>query len=253
MLYRLRLQEIQQQLFPDRSHDRFGVELNPLDRITPVSKTHDLALSSLSGDLQIRRESFPPHNKGVIPSRFKRIRQITEDAVSFMHNGGGFPVHNPVGPDDFASENMSNALVPQTNAENRRGGAELKNQVIADTGIKRRPRSWRDTDSVRMHLGNLIQSNLVVAFNDEVGSELAKILDQVVGKGIVIVDDQHHMAWALSMARNKAIALLTHSWCSDSGTESATTPQPAWAKAIPSFNTMVLSAMQESRFPSNPK
>src|SRR5258708_5727097 len=244
---------IKKRWFPARSSEGLGVEGNPLDGVRPVAKPHNLALRSLGGDLQIRRESFPPHNQGVISSRFKRIRQTAEDAVSFMYNGGGFPVHKPVGPDDFASENVSNALVPQTNAENRRGGAEPKNQVIADTGIKRRPRSRRDTDSVRMHLANLIQSNLVVAFNDEIRSELAKILDQVVGKGIVIVDDQHHMAWALSMARNKAIALLTHSWCSDSGTESSTTPQPAWAKAIPSFNTLCLSAMQETTFPSNPK
>src|SRR5258708_30129700 len=72
--YRLRLQEIQQQLFPDRSHDRFGGGLNPLDRGTPVAKTHNLALSSLGGELQIPPESFPPPNHRGIPRRRQRSR-----------------------------------------------------------------------------------------------------------------------------------------------------------------------------------
>jgi len=121
---------------------------------------------------------------------------------------------------------MPNTLVPQTHAQYRSGRSEPKNQSVADAGVQRSPGPGRDTDPFRMHLGNFIQSNLVVSFNDEIRSQFAKILDEVVGKGIVIVDHQHHMDWALSIARNKAIALLTHSWCSDSGTESATTPQP---------------------------
>src|ERR1700740_754191 len=96
---------------------------------------------------------------------------------------------------------MSNALVPETNSEDRGERSKLQNQIVADPSIERCSRSWRDTNPVGMHLRHLIQSHLIVSLNDQVRSELAKILDQVVGKRIVIVDDEHHiMAFALSFS-----------------------------------------------------
>ncbi len=108
-------------------------------------------------------KAFPAYNQGVIASGFKGIRQGAEYAVSFVHDRGCFTVHDPVRPDDFAAENMPNTLVPQTHPQYRSGRSEPKNQIVADAGIQRGPRSGRDTDSFRMHLGNFIQSNLVVS------------------------------------------------------------------------------------------
>jgi hypothetical protein len=46
----LRLQEVQQQLLANGSHDRFGVKLNTLNRVAPVAQAHDLSLGGFGGD-----------------------------------------------------------------------------------------------------------------------------------------------------------------------------------------------------------
>src|SRR5437868_3546323 len=55
---------------------------------------------------------------------------------------------------------------------------------------------------------------------------------------------------ASSAARNRARALATHSACSRSATESATTPAPACTYMRPSFTIEVRSTMQVSMLPS---
>src|SRR5256885_1590311 len=54
---------------------------------------------------------------------------------------------------------------------------------------------------------------------------------------------------ASSAARNSAFALLTHSCCSNAGSESATMPAPACTYITPSFTNAVRSTMQVSISP----
>ena len=44
------------------------------------------------------------------------------------------------------------------------------------------------------HRGDLVEPDGVVPMHRDVGAELAQILDEVVGKRVVIVDDEHHCA-----------------------------------------------------------
>src|SRR6202008_1569255 len=145
----------------------------------------------------------------MITSRFEWIWEGSENAVSLVDDRRRFPVHNPVRPDYFTPEDMSNALVPKTDPEDRGTRPKLQNQIVADTGIERSSRSWGDTNPVGMHLRYLIQSYLIVSFDDQIRAKLTKILDQVVGKRIVVVDDEHHiMAFSLFITPNKAIAFF---------------------------------------------
>ena len=74
----------------------------------------------------------------------------------------------------------------------------------------------------------------VVAIDRDPGAELAEVLREVVSERVVVVDQQDvHRAVrsavrAIATARSTAPALLTVSWSSVSGTESATRPPPAW-------------------------
>ena len=79
---------------------------------------------------------------------------------------------------------------------------------------------------------DLVDGDLVVSLDHHLDAELAEILDEVVGEGVVVIDDEHHGVSpstdpARSMARIIPMALLTVSWYSPSGVESATTPPPA--------------------------
>src|SRR5690242_7431502 len=105
-------------------------------------------------------------------------------------------------------------------------------------------------------------------------AQLAEILRQIKGERIVVVEQQNHLRFfrdffllrltppavslfpslcAASRAVNSALALLTLSWNSPSGVESATIPPPACTCATPFFTTIVRSAMQESRLPARSK
>ncbi len=80
----------------------------------------------------------------------------------------------------------------------------------------------------------------VVAEDRGGGAELAEVLHQVVGEGVVVVDDGDNSAerggvhrptpWlASSTAASSAATLLSISSASSRGSESATIPADAWA------------------------
>ena len=49
-----------------------------------------------------------------------------------------------------------------------------------------------DDDFFGRELGDVGDGNLVVALHEQVGTEFAEILDEVVGEGIVVIDDEDH-------------------------------------------------------------
>ena len=98
---------------------------------------------------------------------------------------------------------------------------------------------------------------LVIAPNDNLRPQLSHVLDQVVGEGVVVVEDSKTMmiprfyaaSRARSMARTTAHALLRTPSNSFSGPESATMPAPAWMWPCSPFMKRVRMAMQESKLP----
>src|SRR5439155_3145383 len=105
----------------------------------------------------------------------------------------------------------------------------------------------RDHEPLRLEL---LEPRLVVPQHDDLHAELAEEVREVVGEGVVVVDEQDHRApSARSIARSSAASLRRHSSSSAAGSESATIPAPAWRCAIPSARTMVRIAMQVSKAP----
>src|SRR4030095_16694853 len=100
--------------------------------------------------------------------------------------------------------------------------------------------------------GALAEPDLVVAPHADVRAQLREVLHEVVGEGVVVVDHQdarHHSCSAMRSAWTAERALLTHSRCSASGSESATMPAPACTKARPSRITTVRIAIAVSMPP----
>src|SRR5882724_10127479 len=78
----------------------------------------------------------------------------------------------------------------------------------------------------------LLPRERVVAVDAHLRAEDQERLHQVVGEGVVVVDQQqvrlHNPSSASSSARTRAALLANTSSCSASGTLSATMPAPAW-------------------------
>src|SRR2546430_2690661 len=97
----------------------------------------------------------------------------------------------------------------------------------------------------------LVRVDLVVAADEDLGTELREEVDEVVGEAVVVVDEEDHRSVsARVIAVSSAASLRRHSSCSACGSESATIPAPAWRCATPPWRTIVRIVMQVSRSPS---
>src|SRR4029453_4265863 len=140
-------------------------------------------------------------------------------------------------------------LMPQTDAEGRPAG-QPHHDLERVSRPARPPRARRDDEVGGTETFSLVRVDLVVPANDDLDALLGNHVREVVGKAVVVVDEQNHRrASASSIARSMAASLFRHSSCSSPGTESATIPAPAWRCATPSASTIVLIAMHVSSEP----
>jgi len=112
-----------------------------------------------------------------------------------MTNRGELAVHDASGTDDFSAKEFANALVPQADAKNGYLSLECIDDCKAVAGLCRRAGAGRDEDTIRIEGECLVSSDLIVAHNLLLHPQLTEVLDEVVGKGVEVVDDEHHGAW----------------------------------------------------------
>src|ERR1700687_5265644 len=137
-------------------------------------------------------------------------------------------MHDAFGSNYLSPVNLTYALVSQTNAQHGNPRPKMTNKIVADPSFIRRSRSRRNADFFGVQLLNLIDGCPVIPADHQFRAEFAKILNQVVGERVVVIQYQdHNICSARSIAQKVAMALLTLSSYSSSGTESATTPPPA--------------------------
>ena len=73
-----------------------------------------------------------------------------------------------------------------------------------------RPGPGRDADPIRIERFDLREGDFVVALHHDLATQLAEILDEVVGERVVVIDDQNlYSSVARLIASTMAIALLT--------------------------------------------
>src|SRR5262249_55476424 len=146
-----------------------------------------------------------------------------------------FAVHQSVGVDDPAAERRADALMAEAHAQERQPRPKAADHLDRDASVLRIARTRRDDDLSRSNVLDLVQGDLVIPPDDDLGAELRQVLVEVVRKAVVVVDQEQHQITptgessrsARSIAFMTARALFNVSWCSRSGSESATMPPPA--------------------------
>ena len=99
--------------------------------------------------------------------------------------------------DDFPAERGANGLMAEANPEDRNFSSEALDQLDGNTRFLRRARAGRNHDALRLTANNFFHGNFVVAMHFDLTTQLAEILREVVGKGIVVVEQQDHDDWFL--------------------------------------------------------
>jgi hypothetical protein len=80
----------------------------------------------------------------------------------------------------------------------------MADQFDADAGFPRSAGSGRNDDTFGMHRLDLFDGHFVVAANLNLGAQFAQVLDEVVSKGIVVVEDEDH-GFIVAVERRKGL------------------------------------------------
>ena len=107
-------------------------------------------------------------------------------------DAAGLAVHQLGRAHDAAAEGLADGLMAEANAEQRHLAGKAADHVDADAGILRLARTGRDDDAIGLARGDFIERDLVVAAHFELLPQLAEVLRQVVGEGVVVIDQQDH-------------------------------------------------------------
>ena len=88
------------------------------------------------------------------------------------------------------AEGGADGLMAETDAEDRNARAEALDRVAGNARFFGRAGAGRDDDLLGPQRFDLVQTDLVVAKNLHLGAEFAEIVIEVVGEGVVVVDEQ---------------------------------------------------------------
>ncbi len=120
------------------------------------------------------------------------VWEAGENALALVQYRGRLSMHEAARADDFAPENVADALVPQTHAKQREPGAEGADHLVGDARFFGGAGAGRHADALRFESLDFGDRHLVVAFDKELRPQLAEVLDEVVGERIVVVYHQKH-------------------------------------------------------------
>ena len=239
--------------------DGFRVKLHAFDVEFSMAHAHNLAIVGPGGDFQTRRATGPLNRQRVVAVDGELFRQTRKNAFLLGGDDAGLAMHQFLCPNDMAAKGCANALVPQAHPQKRQLACKVLDGRHRDAGLDWRARARRNHQAVRLTRCYAFQGDFVVAKDFNVSPQLAKVLHDVEGERVVVVDhqefdffrhDHSKPSSTNSLARSKARALCSVSRHSISGTESATTPAAACTYSVWSLMTAVRMAMATSMSPA---
>ncbi len=101
-------------------------------------------------------------------------------------------MHEAVGAHHFTTENVADALVAKTDAEHGDSRSVGQDHLPGDAGFFWGTRARGDHDPAWRECGDVGHGDLVVPEDPRLGSEFPEILHEVVGEGVVVIDDEEH-------------------------------------------------------------
>ena len=171
------------------------MELYAFHWIAPVAQAHndaDAVFASLGADFEFFGQPLFRHNQRVVTRGGHRVRNILEDGFAIMPDVADFAVHDFRGADHLPAQRRANGLMSQAYAQNGAFSREMPHYIHADTSLLRRAGARRNQDVVRRHALDILSRDLIVTADFNFFSQFAQILDQVVGEGIVVVENKDH-------------------------------------------------------------
>src|SRR5437773_731085 len=110
-----------------------------------------------------------------------------------MKNFARLAVHQRWSADDLASKYLADGLVSETNTQYRYGFVEVPDGILGNSRIRGRAGSSLNDNPCWFQSLDFVERVLIISKYAQVFAQLAKILHEVVSKGIVVIDDDNHI------------------------------------------------------------
>ena len=136
----------------------------------------------------------------MVPHHLERRRQPGEDSAAVVLDARCFAVHDTLGTDDASTVRFADGLMTEADAEDGNRASPATDCVDGDPRLRRSARSGGQHDGVRGELADFIDGDRVVATHVDVRTELPEVLHEVVGEGVVVVDDEQHRGGSWQVA-----------------------------------------------------
>ena len=143
-------------------------------------------------DEQIRWQGLPLDDERVIPHRREGRRDALEQLIVLVDDRARLAVHQPVRLHDLPPERLADCLVAEADAEHRHLARERAHQRDGDPSLSGGARAGRDHGDARLEREHARDRDRVVAVHGGRFAQRPEVLDEVVGEGIVVVEDEQH-------------------------------------------------------------
>src|SRR5690606_15783070 len=123
----------------------------------------------------------------------KRARQMLKKPFATMVNVAHLAMHEHRRPHDFAAKGLADCLMAEADAEKRDAvGSRCRYEFKADARLVRVARAGGKDNCLRPFGQRLPNRDLVIPVNLRLGPKLPQKMDEIVGKAVVIIDEQQH-------------------------------------------------------------
>ena len=174
--------------------DALGVELDAADVQLLVLEGHDLAFVAEGGDFEAVGETVAADHPGVVASHGDAAGQTGEDGVVAQLGAlGGYAVEDVGEVLELGAEDLADGLMAEADTQNGLAVGIGAYDVEQKSCLRGYARTGREDDfAVLLQVGQL---ELVVAQDGHLSAQGFDQVGQIVGEGVVVVDDDYFHCW----------------------------------------------------------
>lgn len=122
----------------------------------------------------------------------QRRRQTGEDPLGVVLDRADLAVHQLAGAHHLAAKGLANSLMAQADAKDGHLAGHVLDERNQNTGFAWRAGPGRKQNAVGAECLNLFGRQLVIAAYHDLGAQFSQVLHKVVGKRIVVVENEDH-------------------------------------------------------------
>lgn len=184
--------EVRKDLTPMLRGNGFGMELYAKQRKFYMTQCHENAVLVACGGHDLRREIFGIDNQRVIARRFEAAFDVFEYVSAIVLDDIEFAMDGFRSADDVCAKRLCDSLESKTHAEDGDASVAFTHEIQADASVVGILRARREDDGPGLKVYRFFNAQGVIANNARLKRDIAKEMDEVVGKAIIVIDEKDH-------------------------------------------------------------